>query len=153
MFCYSPHHIQMGVSSVLQINIRYYSGHLRSNTRLTANLTESRAYACSIAQQFDDVINIADLLGFFRRVPRKPTCWKIPFALSFLQRIQYSTFVAVSFENQFDRLFSYLVTASEEYDEEEYEDNENGRFRSSFICSRNVFSCLQGQFTAWVINI
>ena len=30
---------------------------------------------------------------------------------------------------------------------------EDGRFRSSFIGSRNVFACLQGQFTAWVFYI
>ena len=78
----------------------------------------------------------------------------------FYKRIQRGTFVVVSFENQSDRLLSYLVTASEEYEEEEeeeeeeeYEENENGRFRSSFICSRNVFACLQGQFTAWVFDI
>ena len=47
----------------------------------------------------------------------------------FYKRIQCSTFVAVAFENQFDRLVSYLVTASKEYEEEEeveeeYEENE-----------------------------
>ena len=59
------------------------------------------------------------------------------------------------FKNQSDRLVSYLVTASEEYEEEEeeYEENENGRFQSSLICSQNMFACLQGQFTAWVFNI
>ena len=71
----------------------------------------------------------------------------------FYKRIQRSTLAAVSFENQFDRLVIYLVTASEEYEEEQYEENENGRFRSSFICSRNVFACLQGQLTVWVFDI
>ena len=70
----------------------------------------------------------------------------------FYKRIQRGTCVAVSFENQFDRLVSYLVTASEEH-EEEYEENENRRFASSFICSRNVFDCLQGQLTVWVFDI
>ena len=50
----------------------------------------------------------------------------------FYKRIQHGTFVVVSFENQSNRLFSYLVTASEEYEEEEeeeeYEENENRRF-------------------------
>ena len=64
----------------------------------------------------------------------------------FYKTIQCGTFGTVSFENQPDRLLSYLVTASKEYEEEEYE--ENGRFRRSFIGSRNVFVCLQGQFTA-----
>ena len=43
------------------------------------------------------------------------------------KRIQRGTFVSVSFENQSGRLLSYLVAASEEYDEEEeeYEENEN----------------------------
>ena len=70
----------------------------------------------------------------------------------FYKRIQRGTFVVVSFEKQSDRLLSYLVTASEEY-EEEYEENENGRFRSSFISYRNVFASLQGQFTARVFYI
>ena len=51
----------------------------------------------------------------------------------FYKRIQRGTFVAVSFENQSDRLLSYLVTVSEEYEEEEeeeYEENENGRCHS-----------------------
>ena len=42
----------------------------------------------------------------------------------FYKRIQRGTFVAVSFENQFDRLVSYFVTASEEYEENEEEEEE-----------------------------
>ena len=51
--------------------------------------------------------------------------------------------VAVLRKNSFDRELCYWITASEEY--KEYEENKNGRFGSSFICSRSVFACLQGQ--------
>ena len=45
----------------------------------------------------------------------------------FCKRTQRGTFVAVSSENQSDRLVSSLVTASEEYEEyEENEENKNG---------------------------
>ena len=76
----------------------------------------------------------------------------IPFALSILQKNTVRHICSSSFENQSDRLLSYLVTASEEY-EEEYEENKNGRFRSLFIGSWNVFACLLGQFTVWVFYI
>ena len=83
-----------------------------------------------------------------------PHAERYRFRCHFYKRIQRGTFVAVSFENQSDSLVRSLVTASEEYEEyEEYEENENERIGSSFIDSRNVFACLQGQFTAWVFYI
>ena len=70
--------------------------------------------------------------------------------LYFFKRIHRGTSVAVLF----DRLVSHLITVSKEYEEgeEEYKENENGRFPSFFMGSRNMFACLQGQFIAWVFD-
>ena len=106
-----------------------------------------------------DVIKMADLLKFCRRVDENPHSESYRLRSHFYKRIQRGTFVAVSFENQSDRLVGSLVTASEEYEEEEeeeeeeYEENENGRFWKSFIGYRDIFACLQDQFTAWVFYI
>lgn len=46
-------------------------------------------------------------------------------------------------------------TENNNYDdeEEEYDEDKNGQFRSLFILPQNLFACLQGQFRVGLVHI
>ena len=65
---------------------------------------------------------------------------------NFYKRIQRGTFVAISLENQYLVILLQWAKNMKKKKKNIYEENEDGWFRSSFICSQNVFACLQDQF-------
>ena len=69
---------------------------------------------------------------------KKTQAERYHFRCHFYKRIQRDSFVAVSLENQSDRLVSNLVTASEEYEE----DNEGKMKTEDFeVCSLLLETC------------